>query len=61
MRLKDLKQGDRFRYAQYPEGTVYVKGSRIPGIWEERYYILSGSTVYYGGGRPEEEVIKVNK
>ena len=61
MKLGALKQGDRFRYAQFPTGSVYVKGGEIPGTMGERFYVLSGSTVYTGGGYFDEEVIKVNE
>lgn len=60
MKLGALKQGDKFRYPGQVSG-FYVKGSAIPGTMGERFYILSGSTVYTGGGYFDEEVNKVNE
>lgn len=60
MKLGALKQGDKFRYPGQVSG-FYVKGSAIPGTMGERFYVLSGSVIYTGGGYFDEEVIKVNE
>lgn len=58
MKLRELKQGDKFRYAQYPSGAPYVKGSKIPGS-VDRFYVHSTLIGYIYMGEGDDEVIKV--
>lgn len=58
MKLRELKPGDTFKYAQYPSGAPYVKGSKIP--WSvDRFYVHSTLIGYIYMGDGEDEVIKV--
>lgn len=58
MKLRDLKQGDKFQYAQYPSGAPYVRGSKISG-YVDTYYVHSTIIGYIYMGDGDDEVIKV--
>lgn len=59
MKLCELKQGDRFRLAQYPNSAPYVKGGEVPGSAGTKYYVHSTTIGYVYVDNWDEEVIKV--
>lgn len=58
MKLRELKQGDKFKYAHCPGGAPFVKGSQVPGSVDIFYAhsTLIGYIYMADGG---DEVIKV--
>ena len=58
MKLRDLKQGDKFQYAAYPNGAPYVWGGKISG-YVDTYWVFSTIIGYVYMGDGDDEVIKV--
>lgn len=58
MKLRELKQGDKFQYAQYPSGAPYVKGSKIQGS-VDLFYVHSTLIGYIYMADGGDDVIKV--
>lgn len=59
MKLGALKQGDKFRFAGYPDGSVYIKGGVVPCSLGEKFYVESTVVGYIYMGDFDDEVVKV--
>lgn len=58
MKLRELKQGDKFQYAECPNGAPYVMGSKIQGS-VDLFYVHSTLIGYIYMCEGDDEVIKV--
>ena len=60
MKLGALKQGDKFRYAGYPDASaIYVKGGVVPGSLGEKFYVHSTVIGHIYMGDFDDEVVRV--
>ena len=58
--LRDLQVGDKFRFAEYPDGGVYVRGCKVGGCYDT-YYVNSTTIGYIYMGQGSDDVIIVEE
>ena len=60
-KLYSLKQGDQFRLAGYPEGTIYTKLGVVPGSCGSKYYVENKNIGFVYHMNATDEVEKVTE